>query len=151
VYEPPFVVDDSRPPLPADYVEHLDALVAEGRRGDAVAYFLTRGVGVPDETVGQMRTAPAWPAFEAIAHTISYDGRVMGGDMFGRPLADDPWSRVTVPTLVLDGGASPDWQHHGADALASVLPNARRITLEGQEHGAAPETLAPALIAFFSG
>src|SRR5919109_1339349 len=43
VYEPPFIVDDSRPPLPDDYVEHLEELVGAGRRGDAVAYFLRNG------------------------------------------------------------------------------------------------------------
>ena len=34
LYEPPFIVDDSRPPLPNDFVQHLDELVAAavGRR-----------------------------------------------------------------------------------------------------------------------
>jgi pimeloyl-ACP methyl ester carboxylesterase len=32
LYEPPFIVDDSRPPLPADYVSHLNQLIAAGRR-----------------------------------------------------------------------------------------------------------------------
>src|SRR5690242_1590425 len=34
LYEPPFSVDDKRPPVPADYVEHLQTLVGKGRRGD---------------------------------------------------------------------------------------------------------------------
>lgn len=29
MYEPPFITDDSRPPLPDDYVEQLDRAVAE--------------------------------------------------------------------------------------------------------------------------
>jgi Alpha/beta hydrolase family len=33
LFEPPFVVDDSRPPLPADDVQRLDAAVADGRPG----------------------------------------------------------------------------------------------------------------------
>ena len=69
-YEPPFIVDDSRPALPAGYDEHLDELLAEGRRGDAVAYFMTAGVGLPTAMVDQMRGAPMWPAMEALAHTI---------------------------------------------------------------------------------
>src|SRR5215510_9701089 len=36
MFEPPFVVDDSRPPGPADYVQRLDASIASGRPGDAV-------------------------------------------------------------------------------------------------------------------
>ena len=47
LYEPPFIVDDSRPPLPSDWVERLDELIAAGRRGEAVEYFLTVGVGIP--------------------------------------------------------------------------------------------------------
>ncbi len=30
VYEPPFIVDDSRSPLPDDYVDHINELVAAG-------------------------------------------------------------------------------------------------------------------------
>ena len=55
LYEPPFVVDDSRPGPPADFVTHLETLVSEGRRGDAVAYFMTTGPGVPAEVVESMR------------------------------------------------------------------------------------------------
>src|SRR5438477_1084958 len=28
MYEPPFVIDDSRPPMPSDYVDHLNDLIA---------------------------------------------------------------------------------------------------------------------------
>src|SRR5262245_21414104 len=31
LYEPPFIVDDTRPPLPDDYVTHIDELIATGR------------------------------------------------------------------------------------------------------------------------
>src|SRR5205823_8608687 len=47
LYEPPFIVDDSRPPLPGDYVTQLTALLSSGRRGDAVAFFMTTAVGLP--------------------------------------------------------------------------------------------------------
>src|ERR1051325_11549590 len=36
MYEPPFIVDDSRPARAHDYVQQLDKMTAEGRRGDAV-------------------------------------------------------------------------------------------------------------------
>jgi pimeloyl-ACP methyl ester carboxylesterase len=150
-YEPPFIVDDSRPPVPDDYVEHLDALVAEGRPGDAVAYFMTTGVGLPAGIVEQMRGAPMWPAFESVAHTLGYDGRIMADTLRGRPLAGRPWSDVKIPTLVMDGGASPPSQRAGARALADVLPDARYRTLQGQDHGPVPEMLAPAITDFLLG
>ena len=139
LYEPPFVVDDCRPPLPPDYVAQLTDLVAGDRRGDAIEYFMTTGAAAPADTVASMRSAPFWPAMEAIAHTLAYDGAVMGDTMSGRPLQGERWASVTMPTLVMDGGASPDWARNAARALAAVLPNARYLTLEGQTHGVTDE------------
>jgi pimeloyl-ACP methyl ester carboxylesterase len=150
LYEPPFIVDDTRAPLPDDYVEHLDELVAAGDRGGAVAYFLTTGVGVPAPQVEAMRSMPMWPWLEGLAHTISYDGRAMGDHMDGRPFADGEWDDVTQPTLVLDGGDSPAWARNACRALADALPNARSETLPGQTHEVATDVLAPILDRFFS-
>ena len=36
-------------------------------------------------------------------------------------------------------------------ALVDVLPNAERRSLEGQDHGASSEVLAPVLVEFFIG
>ena len=58
---------------------------------------------------------------------------------------------MTVPVLVADGGASPGWMHHAADALTTVLPDVRRRTLDGQDHAVAPEVHAPALTEFLAG
>jgi pimeloyl-ACP methyl ester carboxylesterase len=58
MYEPPFIIDDSRPPLPEDYFRQLNEAIAAGRRGDAVEIFMTRAIGIPAEFVAQMRTAP---------------------------------------------------------------------------------------------
>ena len=149
VYEPPFIVDDSRPPVPNDYVEHLDQLISEGRKGAALAYFMTTAVGTPEEFIEQIRSAPFWSMSESVAHTIPYDGRVMGGTMSGKPLSESPWDSIKIPTLVMDGGASEGWIRNGVRQLAEILPNSRRITLEGQDHGPADEVLAPALVEFF--
>ena len=149
LYEPPFIVDDSRPPLPDDYVERLEELVDEGRRGDAVEYFMVSGPGVPPEAVAQMREAPMWPEMEAMAHTIAYDGRVMGDAMRGSADALGRWASVDVPTLVLDGGASPPWQRSATQALARVLRRSTHRSLPGQTHAADPELLASALRDFF--
>ena len=150
LYEPPFIVDDSRPPLPDDYVRHLDELVADGRRDEAVEYFMTAGVGVPAEAIPAMKDSPFWPSLEAMAHTISYDVRVLGDNMAGKPLSSDRWSTVTNPALVIDGGASPPSLRNAVQALAEVLPNARRLTLEGQTHEVDPTVLTPVLVEFFT-
>jgi pimeloyl-ACP methyl ester carboxylesterase len=149
LYEPPFIVDDSRPPLPEAYSARLDELVSTGRRGDAVELFMTTGPGVPAEAVAQMRQEPFWPSMEAVAHTLAHDGTVMGNAMSGSPSPLERWASVAVPALVMDGGASPDWQRHAVLALVDVLPDARHRTLEGQDHGPDTEVLAPALEEFF--
>jgi pimeloyl-ACP methyl ester carboxylesterase len=149
LYEPPFVIDDGHEPLPDDYVERLTELSASGHGGDAVEYFLTSGPGVPPEVIAGMRDEPFWPAMEAMAHTLAYDGEIMGDTMAGRPLPADRWASVTVPTLVMDGDQSPEWARNSVAALAEVLPNAERRSLAGQDHGAASEVLAPVLVEFF--
>ena len=148
LYEPPFIVDDSRPPLPEEHAARLDELVSTGRRGDAVALFLTTGPGVPSEAVAGMRQEPFWPSMEAVAHTLAYDVTVMG-DASGSPSPLERWASVAVPALVMDGGASPDWQRHAVLALVDVLPDDRHRTSEGQDHGPDTEVLAPALEEFF--
>jgi len=92
-----------------------------------------------------------WPQIEALAQTLPYDGRVMGDTMFGRPLPAERWSSVSVPTLVMDGGASPPWQRAAARALADALPRATYRTLDGQTHGFDPGPMAAELRAFFTG
>lgn len=150
LYEPPFIVDESRPRPPADIADQVEALVASGRRGDAVALFLTAAVGLPAAAVDEMRRAPMWPSMEALAHTLRYDFAILGDMMQGRALPAGRWEAVTVPTLVLDGGASPEWMHHATRMLAEVLPNAQRNTLAGQTHAGNPEAIAPVLEDFFA-
>ncbi|HKC91563.1 MAG TPA: alpha/beta hydrolase, partial [Candidatus Limnocylindria bacterium] len=126
LYEPSFIVDDTRPAMPTDYVPRLKALVASGRRGDAVELFMTAAVGMPTEMVAQMRSAPMWPAMEAVAHTIAYDGETLGDSMSGKPLSKKRWGSISIPTLVMDGGASPAWLRNAVQAVTDLLPNAER-------------------------
>jgi pimeloyl-ACP methyl ester carboxylesterase len=151
MYEPPFIIDDSRPPVPQDYVPHLNKLIAEGRRSEAVEYFMIDAILVPADTVAQMRSSPMWPQLEAVAHTISYDGEIMGDTMSGNPSTLKKWATVTVPTLVMVGGASPSFFHHGTQALVDILPNATSRVLAGQDHGPADEVLTPVLVEYFKG
>jgi pimeloyl-ACP methyl ester carboxylesterase len=150
LYEPPMVVDDSRPPVPEDYVARLTELASCDRPGDAIEVFMTEGVGLPAEAVASMRGAPFWPAFEAVAHTLAYDGAIVAATMSGKPLPTDRWASVTIPTLVVDGDASPAWARNAVRALVDVLPAARRRTLEGQTHQVDPEVLAPVLEEFYA-
>ena len=145
IWEPPFVVDESRPKVRDDYKAQLTELLANDRRGDMVELFFTEAVGIPAEFVSQMRQAPWWSSQEALAHTTVYDATIMGDFSLPR----DTLARVHVRTLVIDGGLSP-WLSASADAVAATLPSARRQTLAGQQHDVAPAAIAPALAEFFT-
>ncbi|HEV8192555.1 MAG TPA: alpha/beta hydrolase, partial [Ktedonobacterales bacterium] len=144
VWEPPFIVDDSRPPVPPDYKEQLVSLLSQGRRGDMVELFFVQAVGMPAEFVAQMRQAPFWAAQEALVHTTIYNATIMGD--FSLPAAR--LAAVTTPTLVIDGGQTP-WLSHAAQAAARALPHAQRRTISGQPHNVDPAAMAPVLVEFF--
>lgn len=153
LFEPPFRLDLDDGALSADYEARLADLLAAGRRGDAVSLFMSRAVGVPRAGLLFMRLWPGlWAKLTAMAPTLLYDHAVMGGTLAGRPLDPAEWAGVSAPTLVMDGGKSAAAFRNAAAALADVLPNARRVTLEGQGHGAvemAPGRVAPLVREFF--
>lgn len=163
LFEPPFILDDSRPPVPADYVEQLNAATAAGRPGEAVEIFMTQALLIPAEFVAMMRNAPpgqsmgreggaqppAWAEMEKVAHTLAYDGLIIRDYVAGQPLPPKRWAGIVVPTLAIVGGNSEPFFHDGAQALVDDLPNAQRRILEGQDHAVAPAALAPVLIEFF--
>ena len=151
VYEPPFVVDNSRDPVAGDMVDQLKNLVASGRRGEAAELFMTKGSLMPAGMVVGMRAQPFWSEIEAVAHTLVYDATIMDGTMRGTPLPVDRWAIITIPTLVIYGGAGPAWSRNAAEALVRLLPHAEGQILEGEFHQLTPEVLTPVLEKFFLG
>jgi pimeloyl-ACP methyl ester carboxylesterase len=153
LYEMPVIVNDLHAPLPADYVPHLQALIEQGKRSDAVDYFMSAAVGVPQEYITPMHDMPMWAGLEAVAHTISYDGMVMGDTMAGKPLSASTsasrWPQATMPILVMDGSEGDAFMASSADALAAFVPHGHRLTLEGQNHDVKADPLAAVLIDFF--
>jgi pimeloyl-ACP methyl ester carboxylesterase len=144
MWEPPFVPEEFPRP-PDDQVEQYETMVAEGRRGDAVEYFMTRIIGMPPEIVAQMRSQPFWPAQEALAHTLAYDARIMSDYRIPTDVA----ASVKMPTRVIAGGADFPWMRETATALAEALPDGEAVLLDGQGHDVDPAVLAPVLAEFF--
>jgi pimeloyl-ACP methyl ester carboxylesterase len=145
LWEPPFILDEKARP-PADQVEQYERMIAEGRRGDAAEYFMSKVVGMPPEFVADARKQPWWAAQEALAHTLAYDARIMGD----YSIPTDTAGSVKVPTLVLAGGVDMPFMRDSAKALADALPDGQVQFLEGQGHDVDPRVLAPTLKAFFS-
>ncbi len=145
MWEPPYI-PEGFPRPPADTAKIFADLVAQGKRGEAADFFMAKVVGLPPEFVEQAHNSPWWPAQEALAHTLAYDATIMGD----YTLPVERAKQVTIPTLVLDGGASFPFMAPTAQALAEVLPNGQRRTIEGQSHDISAEALAPVLTAFFN-
>jgi pimeloyl-ACP methyl ester carboxylesterase len=152
VYEVPYDLAEDGPRRQREYVERLEGLLTEGRRGEAAELFM-RLAGATEEMIAGARNSPVWPGLEALAPTLAYDAACMGD---GRP-PTERLAGITRPTLVATGGASPesfvggggDFFARAADAIAASIPQAERQTIEGQTHMVDPKVLAPVLERFF--
>jgi pimeloyl-ACP methyl ester carboxylesterase len=144
LYEPPFMAEVEDGARIKEYTERLHELLDAGRKGDAVALFMTN-VGIPAQAVAGIRAQPGWAILEAIAPTLAYDDEVLAGGSVPRDLT----STIAVPALVMAGGASPSGLQQAAKATADALPTAEHRTLDGRTHDVAPEALAPVLVEFF--
>jgi pimeloyl-ACP methyl ester carboxylesterase len=148
LYEPPCLLDADGPePIP-DYVERLDRFIADGKPGDAFAYFLEAVAEMPPDQIEGFRQSPGWAAFEAVGHTIAYDGRIMQPYSLGEPIPPGAWAAVHQPALVIGGGASPEWMRSAGAAVAAALPNGEFRDLAGQTHQYEPDVLAPVMLDF---
>ncbi len=130
------------------YLGDLAATLAAGRRGDAVARFMTY-VGMPAEQVAGLRQSPFFPALEAIAPTLAYDHAGLLGETAAVPAGRA--ARITVPALIMYGDASFPFMRGTAETLSAAMPHARLRALAGQTHDVDPAVLAPVLREFLAG
>ena len=146
MYEAPYNDDEAAQQIWRDYTKKLSELLSAGRNGDAVGHFMML-VGASPEDVEGIRQTPMWPLWESIAPTLAYDHiAALGGD---GTVPVEQAAHVSVPTLVMDGGASFPFMHTTAMTLANAMPNAQQRTLEGQTHEVQSDVIAPVLIDFF--
>jgi len=145
-YEPPYMVgDDPKGKPDPDYLQKMQALVAAGDRDGAVSYFM-RTVGVPAPMAWAMKLMPIWKELKAVAHTLPYDGAVLGPG-FALPAAR--LKRIQVPTVLMNGSKSPRTLQDGTAAAAGTVPGARHVVLPKQTHAVKPEVLRDAIAQAF--
>ena len=147
LYEPPYNDDPVVRQPWQRYLADLEAALAAGRRGDALALFMGY-VGTPPAQIEQMRSAPFWRGLEAIAPTLAYDhAGVMGPDL-SVPVALA--AQVRVPTLVMYGTSSFPFMEPTARTLAGAIPGATVRALDGQTHDVNPQALAAPILEAFA-
>ncbi|WP_018686389.1 alpha/beta fold hydrolase [Actinokineospora enzanensis] len=138
VYEPPYNSDKSE-----DFADEQDARVRAGNRDEAVEVFLA-STGMSSEAIAGMRQGPAWGYLVSLAHTLSYDARIVAR----ASVKDLP--QVGTEALVVDGDASPPFLRAAAKAVAAALPNATAVSLAEQTHNVDIAVLAPVLAEFLA-
>jgi pimeloyl-ACP methyl ester carboxylesterase len=141
-YEPPYTTPDDGEP--SDVPQRVAAHIVAGRRLEAVQTFLRDAVGVPAAMLPMIENSPDFPGMLAVAHTLPYDFAICGD---GRVPASR-LAKIAVPTLLVDGANSPPWAARATVAAAAAIPGASRRTLPGQDHGAAPDVIAPVIVEF---
>jgi pimeloyl-ACP methyl ester carboxylesterase len=149
IYEAPFIVDHTHPPLSPTFIAETRALIESGHRGRALEKFM-RLVGVPAPMVWLMPLLPFWKKLKAVAHTLTNDLTILEPYQQGRALTTAHFANVKVPVLVMAGGKSPAYMQNGMKQLAIVLPNATHVTLAGQTHMVKDAVVAPELVRFLA-
>ena len=145
LYEPPYVYEKNSAQSKINHNANLTSLLAAGKRGDAVKYFMVKMVGAPALFGFIMQLMPMFKKLKAVAHTLPYDTAVMGD--FTVP--EERISGINVPALVAGGGKSPENLRTAVARITSALPNGTLRMLEGESHNVKAEKLAPVLMEFF--
>lgn len=147
VYEVPYAMDDAAVRAAAQYTDR-----AAGR-GAGAGPARGRGGAVPPPHGAGRGDDPGRPA---VPH-VGRDGvggaepRVRRRRAGRRPGAPPEIAAITVPLLVLAGGASDAWWHEAARAIAEAAPDGRYGTVDRQTHMVEPGVLAPVLAEFLAG
>ena len=89
---------------------------------------------------------PMWRGLEAIAPTLAYYSALLAE---GHSLPTALLAGITIPTLIMHGGAGTPSMGNAAEAISKAMPNAQLRSLAGETHGVRPKVLGPILTEFF--
>ncbi|AHH21363.1 putative hydrolase, alpha/beta hydrolase family [Nocardia nova SH22a] len=149
-FEPPIVVDPKDHIPPRDAEEKLRSRIAEGKRGGAVWYYLTKIMGVPMAVAGAMRMSSVWKKLVATADSTAHDFAVLKPFSRGETQRAEDWAALDVPVLLLIGDRSSPALTKGAERIAEILPDATLRRLPGVSNDPVAAQLAPAIGEFLT-
>lgn len=145
IYEAPVLEGGG---MPEELIGRMEAAIAGDDREAVMKIFCEEVVRMRPGDIAALRASPAWSARLAAAHTIPRELR--GARTFS--LAAVHPERISVPTLLLHGGDSPDLFTRSMATLADAIPHAKTLALDGQQHVAmdtAPDMLAGIVTEFW--
>jgi pimeloyl-ACP methyl ester carboxylesterase len=148
LYEPPIPVAGHQIYSDED-VARLEAFERAGDREGILTAFFRGYVRVPPREFELLRAAPSWPARLAAAHTIP---RELSAHAVYR-FEGEKFAAMRTPTLILQGGDSPEFFKAAVATVHAALPESRVAVLPGQQHVAmdsAPELFLKEVLAFLA-
>jgi pimeloyl-ACP methyl ester carboxylesterase len=144
LYEPPMFEGQA---ITAERLAQLEALLAGGDREGVLTTFMKEVVRLTPEAFQALRSSPAWAGRVAAAHTMPREIRAANDYR----IAPARVGALSIPVLLLLGGASPPPFGMVIDRLADALPNARKVVMPGQHHNAmdtGPDLVVDAVVEF---
>lgn len=128
LYEPAIAPAD--PPVPDEVLKRVQAKLDAGDPEGALEIMFRKVVQMPDHEFDMYRKLPIWQVRITLAHTLP------------RELADHStyrfdaarFTEMDTPTLLLTGGDSPAFTRDVDNMLLATLPDARVVTMPGQQH-----------------
>jgi pimeloyl-ACP methyl ester carboxylesterase len=134
--------------VPPEWLDRIQAMLAQGRVGRAMMSFLTEIIGVTEERIRELRdTPPLYNALAIMAATMPREAPALASaDLPGLAAA------VRVPALLMLGSQTPAWAGDITNELLAALPDSKLAILDGQGHEAtdrAPGMITGLLAEFF--
>ena len=146
VFEPPYYTDSRRHKPQSDAVQQLKQMIAEGRKKDAVKFYLRKVIGVPAIVPFILRLTSNWSKMISNANSLPYDAAVMGNFL----VPNEILASINIPTMVIASTKSPQSLQKPVELVAKALPTAEHKILKGQIHNVPPKTLVPVLAEFYN-
>lgn len=113
-------------------VSRVRKLVEAGKNEEAAIEFLRTGPGVSEEDLDRFRRSQLWSHIVSLAPTMPPEFDALMEFEF----EVKRYGALKFPLLLLVGSESPPRLRELSDALARIVPDARVVELEGQQHGA---------------
>jgi len=115
---------------PEGVIDRLQALLVAGEREALLTTLYREVVLLPTDEIEQLRSAPAWPARVATAHTLPREARAEEQYQFEA----QRFKELQTPTLFLLGGDSPRFLKAATEAIDTALPDSHVVVMPGQQH-----------------
>lgn len=130
LYEPLSVPFAGSPVYREGFIDRLEMLLEAGDRDAVLTDFYHEIAGMDSEEIEQVKTSPLWPERLAIASTLPRELRADHQYVFDA----QRFAHMYIPTLLLEGGNSRDFEKRGNQILEAALPTSRIQVMPGQGH-----------------